>query len=216
MAAVWDEELEAIDTAEVHWSTSTILAVFFAASLISALFFGLGYSFGLGGTAKPAFSMASTGASAAADEFASQSSTEPHAALGASRRAAASSAMPRSIGSALPVHAAFRPVSSVERAHVIAAKPARTAPAETHAKAAALDPDTAHYMVQVGAIGDRKDARRLVAQLRKSGFHAGIYPGKHDKYLHVQIGPFATTEQANTMRHRVLTHGYRAMLKHVS
>ncbi len=216
MTAVWEEKLEAIDTAEVHWSTSTILAVFFAASLISAVFFGLGYSFGLGGTAKPAFSIANTRATAAADESVSKPPTERHAVQGASPRETSNSIISRSDGSASPVHAAFRQVSASERAHVIPAKAARPAPAETHGKAAALDAGAAHYMVQVGAIGDHKDARRLVAQLRKSGFHAGIYPGKHDKYLHVQIGPFATTEQANTMRHRVAANGYRAILKRAS
>ena len=54
MAAVLEENFDLSDVAEVHWSTNTILAIFFASSLISAVFFGLGYSFGRGGTAKSA------------------------------------------------------------------------------------------------------------------------------------------------------------------
>src|SRR6185437_1997332 len=57
MSALWDEKLEGIDTAEVHWGAGTILAIFFASSLVSAVFFGLGYSFGRGGTAKSAINM---------------------------------------------------------------------------------------------------------------------------------------------------------------
>ena len=71
-------------------------------------------------------------------------------------------------------------------------------------------------MVQVGAIGNRKDAERLVAQLRKKGFYAGIYRGKHDKFLHVQIGPYKNEQQAQSMRHHLMASGYHAILKSAS
>ena len=74
----------------------------------------------------------------------------------------------------------------------------------------------ARYMVQVGAVASRRDARTLVAELRKRGFQATIYPGKHDRYLHVQMGPYRSPEQANAVRHRVMAHGYRAVLKQSS
>ena len=72
---------------------------------------------------------------------------------------------------------------------------------------------SAHIMVQVGAIGDRKDAERLVAELRKKGFHAGIYSAKNDKFLHVQIGPFKDAAQAQSKRHQVMASGFHAILK---
>ena len=52
MTAFFDENFDVHDPVEVHWSSSTILAIFFAASLVSAVFFGLGYSFGGAGTSK--------------------------------------------------------------------------------------------------------------------------------------------------------------------
>ena len=52
MTAFFDENFDVHDPVEVHWSSSTILAIFFAASLVSAVFFGLGYSFGGAGTGK--------------------------------------------------------------------------------------------------------------------------------------------------------------------
>ena len=52
MTALFEENLDLHDPVEVHWSASTILAIFFAASLISAVFFGLGYSFGGADTSK--------------------------------------------------------------------------------------------------------------------------------------------------------------------
>ena len=52
MTALYEEDLDLYDPVEVHWNASTILAIFFAASLISAVFFGLGYSFGGADTSK--------------------------------------------------------------------------------------------------------------------------------------------------------------------
>ena len=206
MTALLEEQLETIDTAEVHWGTSTILAVFFAASLISAVFFGLGYSFGRGGTAKMVAGTGGIGAAGSeqpVDQVADRNSSGAIRRDGESTRA---------------MHAASRKAASVPVGHlaavsVVAKKPAAI---EMHAKAALPDVTAGHYMVQVGAIGNRRDAQMLVAQLHKRGFHSGIYPGKHDKYLHVQIGPFTTAEQANAMRHRVAADGFHAILKRAS
>ena len=52
MTALYEENFDLHDPVEVHWSAGTILAIFFAASLISAVFFGLGYSFGGADTSK--------------------------------------------------------------------------------------------------------------------------------------------------------------------
>jgi hypothetical protein len=56
MATLFEEDFDVHDSVEVHWSSSTILAIFFAASLISAVFFGLGYSFGGAGAGKHSLS----------------------------------------------------------------------------------------------------------------------------------------------------------------
>ncbi len=206
MTALLEEQLDTIDTAEVHWSTSTILAVFFAASLISAVFFGLGYSFGRGGTAKMAVGsngMGATGSEHPVEQAANRNSSGAVRRDGVSTRA---------------VHAASREAASVPAAHLatVSAVAKKTVAIQMHEKAALSNSTAAQYMVQVGAIGSRRDAQKLAAQLRKRGFHSGIYPGKHDKYLHVQIGPFATQEQANAMRHRVATDGFHAILKRAS
>ena len=52
MTVLFEDNFDIHDPVEVHWSSSTILAIFFAASLVSAVFFGLGYSFGGAGTSK--------------------------------------------------------------------------------------------------------------------------------------------------------------------
>jgi cell division septation protein DedD len=178
MTACLEEKLEAMDTTEAHWSVGTVLAIFFAASLISAVFFGLGYSLG-GGETLPSNAVVRA---AAASESARPVDAEADRA------------------NAQPLHAALRTASAM---HGTAA-------------GAVANSSVARCVVQVGALDSRRDARRLATELRKSGFHPGIYPGKHDKYLHVEIGPFATLEQADIMRHRVMAHGYRAVVKRVS
>ena len=218
MAAMWEEKLEAIDTAEVHWGTSTILAVFFAASLISAVFFGLGYSFGRGGTPKSTLDIPAS--SGSIESPASTVNPPPSiSAKTASHNNAVSSAVGGTTAANVhsgsdvhqPAHATLRQVSATQ------SKPAAVIPIQqSKPKTVAPSTGATRYMVQVGAIGDRKDAQKLVSQLRKHGFHAAIYPGKHDKFLHVQLGPFANAQQAQAVRHKVMASGYRAMLKTAS
>ena len=192
MTALWEEQLETLDMGETYWSASTILAVFFAASLISAVFFGLGYTFGRGGAAKPALGIA------AADAAASTQSIEQHP----RRSILAQTGIVSS-----PIHnaAAARRAGNSARPALVQSR-----------RGSAAETGHARYMVQVGAVGNPRDARTLQLQLRRHGFHAGIYPGKHDRFLHVQIGPFATTEQADIVRHHIMASGYRAILKHAS
>lgn len=199
MPAVFEERLEAVELAEVHWSTGTILALFFATTLVSAVFFGLGYSLGRG-TEKP---WANLGARPMAEPF--HASATPQPAMPQMRAAE----KPVRSGAGKSIAAAAIPAAApVEKKVVEAASDAREVPAAAT--------DAKRYMVQVGAIGNRKDAQRLVAELRKKGFRAAIYPGKHDKFLHVQIGPFSTLDPAQAMRHRVTGSGFHAILTQAS
>ena len=221
MTALYEETRELHDTAEVHWSTGTILAIFFAAALISAVFFGLGYSFGGEGIAS--YSTAKTSAAAATNTPTIPSppkrSTQVASASGMATPVAEDILPARNHSAASDFHAKTRPMPVARTARpalIPAHKTIAPAPAATRASAAISSGKRAATMVQVGAIGDRKDAERLVLQLRKKGFHAGIYPSKRDKFLHVQIGPFASPQQAQSMRHRVIASGYHAILKRPS
>lgn len=172
MPAVWEENLDGLDAVEAHWGTGTILTIFFATTLVSALFFGLGYSFGRGGTPK---SVTAVPAGAGASEPA-MPAAKPHHVMAASEKVAP----------------------------VIEKKPAATNSSPS-AKAAR------HFMVQVGAIPDRKEAQRLVAQLHKESIHASIYTHAHEKSVYVLMGPFATETRAQSARqhvhfHAILTH----------
>ncbi len=228
MAAVLEENFDLSDVAEVHWSANTILAIFFASSLISAVFFGLGYSFGRGGTAKSAMYTASSATISSPGTIGEQTQQQPASNVALRNAVVPTPATPieavdthRVNDAQQSVPAALRPVSSAPspRPKVVPARDTRPVPtAEQHSSAVrgATADGAGRYMVQVGAVGDRKDARMLVSQLRKRGFHAGIYSAKNDKFLHVQIGPFTGAQQAQTMRHHVLASGYHAILKRAS
>ena len=219
MTAFFEENFDVHDPVEVHWSSSTILAIFFAASLVSAVFFGLGYSFGGAGTSKHSLTFNTTPAnSTVATPTVQPAKSTP---LPASNQPSPITKFtdtldthPAAAPSTPPV--ALHPVAMTPIAHAaapVAEKKSAPPPPAQHDNTPASAKTSAHIMVQVGAIGDRKDAERLVAELRKKGFHAGIYAAKSDKFLHVQIGPFKDASQAQSKRHQVMASGFHAILK---
>lgn len=220
MTALFEENFDVHDPVEVHWSSSTILAIFFAASLVSAVFFGLGYSFGGAGTGKHSLTFNSAPASSSAAETAVQPA-KPTPLTASNQPSPITN--PADNGDAHPAVAApstpaiaMRPIAMTPIAHPqapVVEKKSVPPPPVQHQNSPAINKSSAHIMVQVGAIGDRRDAERLVAELRKKGFHAGIYAVKNDKFLHVQIGPFKDVAQAQSKRHQVMVSGFHAILK---
>jgi DedD protein len=82
-------------------------------------------------------------------------------------------------------------------------------PAKPAAKAAA---PTA-TMVQIAAISHPEDADALVAALKKRGYTVTVRNEPQDKFLHVQVGPFANHADAVAMRQKLLSDGYNAINK---
>jgi cell division septation protein DedD len=68
-------------------------------------------------------------------------------------------------------------------------------------------------MVQIAAVSHQEDANILVAALRRRGYSVIVRNEPKDSLLHVQIGPFASRDQAKAMRARLLADGYNAILK---
>jgi cell division septation protein DedD len=220
MTALFEEDFDVHDPVEVHWSSSTILAIFFAASLVSAVFFGLGYSFGGAGSSKHSFTFNSAAEKTSVVEptippASSAPLTTSNQPSPVTKFASNGGAHP-AVTAASTIPAAPRPVAMTPADHPatpVAEKKSVPPPSVRHDISAAPASNSAHIMVQVGAIGNRKDAERLVAELRKKGFHAGIYQVKSDKFLHVQIGPFKDVAQAQGTRHHVMASGFHAILK---
>lgn len=68
-------------------------------------------------------------------------------------------------------------------------------------------------MVQIAAVAHREDADVLISALKKLGYNASARTESTDNLLHVQVGPFATRDQAKAMRAKLLNDGYNAILK---
>jgi DedD protein len=77
----------------------------------------------------------------------------------------------------------------------------------------ATTPGASATMVQIAAITHQEDANILVAALRKRGYSVLVRNEPRDSLLHVQIGPFASRDEAKAMRTRLLADGYNAILK---
>ncbi len=182
-----EQSFDLPDAAEMHWSGKTVMAVFLSITLVSAVFFGLGYSFGRG--------ISIIGPPATAAIPAPSGAIAPAAAPATHHVALHRAAVSRQLKEAAPAPAPAGRSSSAISSPRIQAAPA-------------------HYMVQVATVTQRKDAERLQAALAHHGYHAGIYPSNHGKKLHVAIGPLPNAGQAQTLRHRVQASGFHATLVH--
>jgi DedD protein len=105
------------------------------------------------------------------------------------------------------------PSTSASPAPAPALTAVRPAPPAAAASAPAPAPATGSTMVQIAAISRQEDAAILVSALKKRGYSVVIRNEPKDSLLHVQIGPFASRDDARAMRTRLLADGYNAILK---
>lgn len=95
-----------------------------------------------------------------------------------------------------------------------AAAPAVAPRAETAALTETrTESPAASTMVQIAAVTHQEDATILVSALKRHGYTVVVRNEPNDSLLHVQVGPFATRDQAKAMRARLLADGYNAILK---
>lgn len=223
------EEEEQTDT-EITLGMKSLLGVFFGLVLICGIFFGLGYSLGRGSsrptavsspesTANPVPKLApqSTATSAAAneDDSANPATYTPGPDDRETESTAASTAPPAHKPSASVIKpAAAEPAADTAPASAKAVPAVASAPTTAHtALAATTSASGATAMVQIAAISRQEDADVLVAALKKHGYSAVVRNDPKDNLLHVQIGPFATRDEARAMRAKLMADGYNAILK---
>jgi cell division septation protein DedD len=68
-------------------------------------------------------------------------------------------------------------------------------------------------MVQIAAVSHVEDAKVLSDALRKRGYTVTARREPADDLIHVRIGPFATRDEANRWRMKLLNDGYNAMIQ---
>lgn len=89
----------------------------------------------------------------------------------------------------------------------------KAASAPTAVRAALTQPAaqaTASWVVQVAAVENIDDADVLVNALRQRGYSVTAHHRAGDNLIHVQVGPFASRSDADSMRQKLLNDGYNA------
>jgi cell division septation protein DedD len=68
-------------------------------------------------------------------------------------------------------------------------------------------------MVQIAAVSHQEDADVLVGALRRHGYAVTARRDPADGQFHVRIGPFASRNDANAARQKLLNDGYNAIVQ---
>ena len=75
----------------------------------------------------------------------------------------------------------------------------------------------AGFTVQVAASREKGDAEKLMKELRSRGFDVFVVPPKYseakDNLYRVQVGPYATREEAVRVRDRIAKEGFKSFIK---
>ena len=69
------------------------------------------------------------------------------------------------------------------------------------------------WMVQIAAVSRTEDADVLIGALRKRGYAVTARREIGDNLIHVQTGPFVNRNDANSMRQKLLSDGYNAIVQ---
>jgi cell division septation protein DedD len=71
------------------------------------------------------------------------------------------------------------------------------------------------FVVQIAAVTREEDAAALAGALRKKNYSVFVVnnPTVHDKFYHVQIGPFASPQEAEAMKAKLTGEGYNPIVK---
>lgn len=226
-----EDEEQHSDT-EITLGTKSILGIFFGLALICGVFFGFGYSVGRGNTAKTAAEPLPQATEPSADDTrpsslvktlveSSHQSASDNSAANQSSDSDDQTPSPRA---ATPAISRSKPapgapiVSATDTAQSTSppiTSPAQAMPPATPASlpvqgsGSPSDP----IMVQIAAVSHREDADVLVSALKKLGYNASVRSVTTDNLLRVQVGPFATRDEAKNVRARLLNDGYNAIVK---
>jgi cell division septation protein DedD len=179
---------------EITLGTGKLLGIFFALTILCAVFFTMGYLLGkstANGSHTEIAGAAPTGGSPAGKPSAVNKAPEP-------------SAAPSPDITAQPSNASNSSTTSAPAAQ------ASPTPAITEIKSS----PGGSYTVQVAAVTKQEDADILASALRKKQYPVFIASSVGDALFHVQVGPFSSQQDAETMKNRLSADGYNAIVKH--
>jgi len=136
---------------------------------------------------------------------------------------------PSATSNDLPTEHIVTPHSAAKAAPAPEAKPPVLAP-KTAAKTAAAKTtaaktsttsnrtkEKAGFTVQVTASREKKDAEKLMKELRSRGFDVFVVPPQYsdakDNLYRVQVGPYATRAEAVRVRDRIAKEGFKPFIR---
>jgi DedD protein len=199
---------------EISLGTATILGIFLALALVCAAFFGFGYSMGrhsnpLVAPDAKSDSKPDSKIDSPFSKFKSQSTADD------ADNAQADAPSPKAAHDVRPTDRVVVPQNAAKPANSASNVAFRLPTQPTAPPAAGPLPATgvAQPLVQVSATSRQGDAESLLAALRQKGYSATIRQEPQDKLYHVQLGPFANKKEADAMRQRLDTDGYKAIVK---
>ena len=197
---------------EISLGATTILGIFFALSLLCAVFFGFGYSMGrhsAQAVINPTEPTTTANINAAKPAPGSPAAIKQSAATQSAVVPIDSpETTPQDDQTASPV-ATAKPAASTLHPNAIPQPPpgASAKPAAVTLVSAAV-PSPGSPVVQVAAMSHQEDADVVAVDLKRRGYTVTIRREPQDKLFHVQIGPFSTKKDADTMRLRLQTDGH--------
>ncbi|MGH9587234.1 MAG: SPOR domain-containing protein [Acidobacteriaceae bacterium] len=198
---------------EITLGIKSILGIFFALALICGVFFGFGYSLGRGNGPKASTPQSAQHSAAIPAAPTPDIKTVVESASGSQTKPAAGEPVPPSLNAAATTASAIPAQTLPATQPTSAAAPPQAIPAAYSLPAKTSPAASASIMVQIAAVAHRQDADVLVTALGQRGYQASVRTEPGDQLLHVQIGPFATRNQAKAMQARLLNDGYNAILK---
>jgi cell division septation protein DedD len=198
---------------ETTAGTGRLLFMFLGMVVLCAVFFGLGYS--LGKNSGPSVAQAAEPTPTISADSSKPSPLNP---------GDSGSSQPTSSGQLTFYDAVgqkdSQPGLATKSAAPAGAKPEAAAPVSEEARLAAAVGMTpvstapaAGYTVQIAAVSRQGDADALVAALRKKQYPVFVAANAPDKLFHVQVGPFADRKEAEAMKARLVSDGYKPIVK---
>lgn len=180
---------------EITLGTGKLLGIFFALTILCAVFFTMGYLLGKstanGSHTVIAGAVPSGGSSAGKPSAVNKAPEAPAAAPSPDVSGQQSIASNGTTSSVPPAEASPAPVPTE-----IKSSPGGS------------------YTVQVAAVSKQEDADILATALRKKQYPVFIASSVGDALFHVQVGPFSSQQDADTMKNRLSADGYNAIVKH--
>jgi DedD protein len=225
MRGVFDERelerAEAQSETELTLGSTTLLLIAFGLALLCGLCFGLGYRAGHRGEQPSVASLPSPDVSASLDTNNGRpkpsAEAEPQPAITSTDTEPddqGSSPSPVSVPTEQNADSSPSATDSTEvkpALHAVITNSPTGLPAAS-AVARAL-PSAGSIMVQIAAVSAPEDAEVLMSALRKHGYAVGARREPLDGLIHVRIGPFKSSDEAEKSRQKLLSDGYNAIVQ---